>query len=109
MVRLTDLLAGGGRAIEKEARASGHDAFFPAVVTVAGPEGKSVVRGQPSPTSSVSAERGRILLFTPTGERVTVLRERVGQSYRGDWLHEVTTREGHKFIALQKQLRESVK
>ena len=108
MARLTDLLKNGGE-IERESRTHGHDGFFPNVVTVVGPEGKSVVRGQSNPTPSVSAERGRILLFAPTGERVTILKEKVGQSYKGDWLHEVTTREGHRFLALQKQLKEPVK
>lgn len=93
--------------ISVEASGNGHDGFFPAVVQVPSPDGKTVTRGQTNPTPRKS-ERGRILMFLPTKEKVTVLREKVGQSYNGDWLHEVTTRDGHKFLALQKQLKDSV-
>lgn len=48
---------------------------------------------------------GRIFLFVPTGERVTVTRELVGKSYQGDPIHEVTARDGHIFLASLKQLR----
>lgn len=53
-------------------------------------------------------QRGRIFLFEPTKERVTVIRNRVGQTYGGDWIHEVTARDGHKFLSSEKQLREFV-
>ncbi|SRR6266704_3144733 len=96
--------------IELEAASSGHDGFFPAAVQVTSSEGKTVIRGQTNPTPQKNGTgRGRILLFSPTKEKVTILREKVGQSYNGDWIHEVTTREGHKFLAMQKQLTDSVK
>jgi hypothetical protein len=101
---LTDLLGQKNR-IEFEATSKGHDGFFPVAVQVSGPDGKVSTRGQTDPTLRKNkSERGRILVFEPTKEKVTILRPRVGQSYRGDWIHEVTTREGHKFLALQKQL-----
>ncbi len=96
--------------IEAEAALGGHDGFFPAVVQIPSADGKTVARGQVNPTSQKNGpSRGRILMFTPTKEKVTVLREKIGQSYHGDWLHEVTTRDGHKFLAMQKQLSNSVK
>lgn len=105
---LTDLLGQKDR-IELEAASRGHDGFFPAAVQVSSSNGKVVVRGQTSPTPSGNeSERGRILVFKPTDEKVTVLRTKVGQSYKGDWIHEVTTRDGHKFLALQKQLKKLV-
>ena|SRR2546421_2058689 len=91
--------------IELEAAASGHDGFFPVAVQVPSSNGKTVTRGQTNPAPQKNGTgRGRILLFAPTKERVTILRERVGQNYNGDWIHEVTTRDGHKFLAAQKQL-----
>lgn len=94
------------KRIEIEAASSGHDGFFPVVVQVSSADGKTVTRGQTNPTSQKNGvARGRILMFEPTKEKVTVVKERVGQSYKGDWLHEVTTKEGHKFLALQKQLK----
>lgn len=96
--------------IEREAASGGHDGFFPVAVQVPSADGKTVIRGQVNPPSQKNgSSRGRILMFTPTKEKVTVLREKVGQSYNGDWLHEVTTRDGHKFLAMQKQLSNSVK
>jgi hypothetical protein len=106
---LVDLLRQKDR-INLEAAAQGHDGFFPVAVQVPQSDGKTVTRGQTNPTPKKDgAYRGRILLFEPTKERVTILKERVGQSYQGDWLHEVTTREGHKFLAMQKQLKDLVK
>jgi hypothetical protein len=102
---LRDLLDQKTR-IELEAAASGHDGFFPVPIQVPTADGKTVLRGQATPPPRKKAvERGRIIVFLPTQEKVTVLREKVGQSYKGDWLHEVTTREGHKFLAMQKQLK----
>lgn len=106
---LRELLAQKGR-INLEAASSGHDAYLPTTVRVQTDEGKIVTRGPASPTPSKEVVgRGRILLFLPTKEKVTIIREKVGRSYNGDWLHEVTTREGHTFLALQKQLKDSVK
>lgn len=96
--------------IELEAASSGHDGFFPVTVQIPSKDGKTITRGQTNPTPQKNgAQRGRILMFEPTKEKVTVVKERVGQSYNGDWLHEVTTREGHKFLAMQKQLKDLVK
>lgn len=105
---LTDLLGQKNR-IELEAASRGHDGFFPEAVRIPQADGKVVTRGQTDPASqNGSSERGRILMFEPTKEKVTVLRAKVGQSYHGDWIHEVTTRDGHKFLALQKQLKRFV-
>lgn len=104
--RLTDLL-GNKPAIASQS--AGHDAFFPTPVQVPDGAGSTTIRGQAGPASRDESKRGRILLFIPTKEKVTVIRERVGKSYNGDWLHEVTTRDGHTFLSLQKQLKDSVK
>lgn len=102
---LVELLKQKSR-IEMEAAASGHDGFFPAVIQVPSADGKTITRGQTNPAPQKNGTgRGRILMFEPTNEKVTILKERVGQSYKGDWLHEVTTKDGHKFLALQKQLK----
>jgi hypothetical protein len=101
---LRDLL-GDKDKIKLLAASSGHDGFMPVAVQVPSEDGKTVVRGQTNPTPQNGSSRGRILVFTPTQEKVTILREKVGQSYKGDWLHEVTTRDGHKFLAMQKQLK----
>ena len=55
-------------------------------------------------TSNGNGQRGRIFLFKPTKERVTVLREKVGNAYDGAFIHEVVNREGKKFLASTKQL-----
>jgi len=102
--RLNDLLGNSPRIATE---AAGHDAFFPTTVEVPNGKGGTTIRGQSKPT--LPSQRGRILLFVPTKEKVTVVRDRVGKSYQGDWIHEVTTRDGHVFLALQKQLKESVK
>lgn len=49
--------------------------------------------------------RGRVLLFIPTGERVTIMRPKVGRNYHGDWIHEVVNREGKEFLASERQLK----
>lgn len=90
--------------------AAGHDAFFPVAVRVPSTDGKTTIRGQAKSTSqSEIAERGRRLLFIPTKEKVTLVRTRVGNSYQGDWIHEVVTKDGKKFLAMQKQLKELTK
>ena len=106
---LQDLLKQKER-ISLESAGHGHEAFFPVAVRVQGEDGKVSIRGKATPTPPADvAKRGRILMFIPTKERVTLLRERLGKSYQGDWIHEVTTRDGHKFLAMQKQLKEVVK
>lgn len=102
---LRDLVDQKGR-VDQESTSHGHDAFMPVAVQVPQKNGSVAVRGQVDPVpNGQKSSRGRILLFLPTKERVTVVREKVGQSYKGDWLHEVITREGHQFLALQKQLK----
>jgi hypothetical protein len=97
-------LLGDKDRIKLIAASSGHDGFFPVAVQVEAVDGKTITRGQTNPTSQ-NGLRGRIFVFLPTQEKVTILKEKVGQSYKGDWLHEVTTRDGHKFLAMQKQLK----
>jgi hypothetical protein len=103
---LQDLLAHKDR-ISGAAKAGGHDAYMPVPVQIEGENGKRELRGQSQPKTP--GAKGRLLIFLPTGEKVTVVRENVGRSYKGDNLHEVTTREGHKFCALQAQLKGFVK
>ena len=104
---LQDLTADGSR-IKSTARSYGHDAFMPVPTRQEG-ETVSQARGQSAPApkkpSTPAGDRGRRLTFQPTGERVTVVREKIGRSYHGDWLHEVVTADGHKFMAMQKQLK----
>lgn len=106
--KLTDLL-GHSDMIKIEAGSRGHDAFMPTPVRVQDENGQATVRGQSNPAQMENSLLGRILLFLPTKEKVTVVREKVGKSYRGMWLHEVTTKDGKKFLALQTQLQELVK
>jgi hypothetical protein len=102
---LRDLLDQKSR-IELEASVGGHDGFFPVPIQVPTADGKMVLRGQMTTAPPKNAVgRGRILIFIPTKERVTIVRSKVGQSYKGDWMHEVVTKDGHKFMALQKQLQ----
>ena len=89
--------------VEKEAAKNGHDGFMPTSVKVM-KDGKQITRGNGNPTPS-KGQRGRIATFTYTGERVTVLQERVGESYNGTPIHEVTTREGKIFLASENQLK----
>lgn len=93
-------------AIEKEAASHGHDGLMPTPVTVVR-DGKQAIRGNGNPTPS-KGQRGRIAVFTHTGERVTVLKEKVGESYNGVPIHEVTTREGKIFLASENQLKNPV-
>lgn len=94
--------------IEQEAVSNKHEGFLPTVAQFPKEPEATVEKKNPTPQKK-EVERGRILLFTPTKEKVTILREKVGKSYTGDWLHEVTTRDGHKFLAMQKQLTVLVK
>lgn len=91
------------RAIATEAEAQGHDGFFPVPVVLAGENGKKTIRGQVK--AAPSGEKGRLLIFLPTHENVTVVRQKVGQTYAGHWIHEVVSREGKKFLASAKQLK----
>lgn len=50
--------------------------------------------------------RGKAYIFVPMSERVTVIREKVGNTYNGDWIHEVVGKDGRKFLASTKQLKE---
>ena len=84
---------------EEVARTKIHDAEI-----VEEPNKKEV----PVDSAPHKEERGRILLFKPTGETVTVVRQRVGASYNGDHIHEVISREGKVFLASTKQLKERV-
>ena len=102
---IRDLLSDPSQ-VKIRAESSGHEAYFPVPVQVEGKDGKTEIRGQIDPALGVEeALRGRIYIFTPTGERVTIIRPRVGKSYKGDWIHEVITREGHSFLSTQKQLK----
>lgn len=49
--------------------------------------------------------KGRRLVFKPTSETVTIVREKVGQTYNGDWIHEVVSKDGHKFLSSERQLK----
>jgi hypothetical protein len=92
--------------ITAEAASKHHDGFVPTVPRAPVEEEVSApVRKNGTAPPKEEVGRGRILLFLPTNEKITILKERVGQSYGGDWLHEVTTRDGHKFLAMQKQLK----
>lgn len=65
--------------------------------------------GKKNPTQ-VPEERelGRIRVFKPTKERVTVVRERVGKAYNGVWIHGVVNRAGDEFLASETQLGDLV-
>lgn len=93
-----------GKELTTEAAQQGHDAFVPSPVTVQGQDGKLEIRGAGSPATP-KGQRGRIAIFMPASERVTIIRERVGQSYAGLWIHEVVNREGKKFLASDIQLK----
>lgn len=72
------------------------------------PEEKPATENKPAENPVPPKEenkRGRILVFKPTGEKVTVLKENVGRSYEGTKIHEVANREGHVFLASDKQLK----
>lgn len=107
-----EAIGGKANTVEKkiavDAAQQGHDGFLPIPVVVQGQNGKSEVRGAGNPATSVKGQRGRIVVFTPTKEKVTVTRERVGQNYNGGWVHEVTNREGQQFLAAESQLKELV-
>lgn len=101
-------LTENSQSIRAAARAGGHDAFMPVPTRQEG-EVESQARGQSQPTPikkpvQGSDGRGLRLVFLPTREKVTLVREQVGRSYKGDWLHEVITGDGHKFLAMDKQL-----
>jgi len=72
------------------------------------PQPKLPVRppAQKDDPTTMQSNRGRVLIFIPTGEKVTVVRDVVGQNYSGEWVSEVISREGKKFLAARKQLRE---
>ncbi len=91
------------KQIQQAAAAHGHDGFMPEKVAVPGKNGLEI-RGNGNPPSP--KQRGRVFIFKPTGERVTVTREKVGVSYEGVAIHEVTARNGNKFLASIKQLVE---
>jgi hypothetical protein len=91
--------------IANEAASHGHDGFFPIPVVVSGANGSTTVRGQTKKATPLG-DRGRLLVFIPTGERVTVMKEKVGQTYNGDDIHEVVSKDGRKFLASLKQLKE---
>jgi len=55
-----------------------------------------------------ASTRGKIFVFVPTGDHVTVTKELVGKTYNGDPIHEVTSRQGRIFLASSKQLKEFV-
>jgi hypothetical protein len=96
----------GTGKLSAEAAAQGHDAYFPVPVAVQNEQGKTVIRGQAR--KPVVSQRGKIFVFLPTREKVTILRTKVGEAYDGTAIHEVATREGKKFLSSQKQLKESV-
>lgn len=104
----------GGKAntVEKkiavDAAQQGHDGFMPVPVAVQGTNGKQEIRGAGTPATPSKGQRGRIVVFIPTKEKVTVTKERVGQNYNGGWIHEVTSREGKNFLAADSQLKELV-
>jgi hypothetical protein len=100
-------LTGAPGKIEAEAAASGHDGFMPVQVVVPGSNGKPTVRGQAKRAAPYqeAGDKGRSFLFWPTKEMVTIVREKVGKAYSGDWIHEVISREGKKFLASVSQLR----
>jgi hypothetical protein len=97
----------GTKKIEEEAEAQGHDGFVPVPVTVTDKAGHRVIRGQGSLAPSLG-KRGQVFVFEPTHDRVTVLRHKVGNSYAGDVIHEVVNKDGHKFLASERQLKKPV-
>ena len=58
----------------------------------------------PATVTNGHGYRGRRFIFKPTSEPVTVVREKVGNAYDGDWIHEVVSGEGKLFLASMKQL-----
>jgi hypothetical protein len=86
-----------------EAEAAGHDTCFP----VPSASQKRTPKGGSKEVKSTD-QRGMIYVFVATNEKVTVVRSNVGQTYDGTAAHEVVTRDGHKFLANQKQLRKPV-
>jgi hypothetical protein len=68
------------------------------------------VKKKENPTTVANGKsfRGRVFLFKPTSERVTVIRENVGNAYDGDWIHEVISRDGKMFLVSMKQLADTV-
>lgn len=95
--------------IKEEASTLKHDEIAREVVHQA-----EIVEEEPKKTVEASRpisrqkERGRMFVFKPTGERVTVTKDRVGLSYNGDVIHEVTSREGKVFLASTRQLKDLV-
>lgn len=108
---LADLVRSPGK-IEQRAKEQGHAEVIPKLVETQSrwkTPAPAVKKLNPSSLpKKEQGERGRIFLFEPTKEKVTVVRNQVGQTYAGDWIHEVTGRDGHKFLASTKQLRELV-
>jgi len=106
-----EAIGGNAAKVEKkiavDAAQQGHDAFTPAA-TVQGTNGKLEIRGAGNPATPSKGQRGRIVIFIPTKEKVTVTKERVGQNYNGGWVHQVTSREGQVFLAADNQLQELV-
>jgi hypothetical protein len=94
------------RVVEKEAAVHGHDGFMPTSVKVVR-DGKQTIRGDSTPAPQKS-QRGRIAVFKHTGEKVTILKEKIGVSYNGTPIHEVATREGQIFLASENQLQNTV-
>lgn len=108
-VKLVDLV-GSPQKIEQDAKKAGHTGSL-ATPVVAQPEVKveetTKKNGNP-PLVPQKGVRGRGYLFRPTGEKVTVVRERVGCAYDQSWIHEVIARDGKKFLASTKQLVDPV-
>ncbi|SRR6266566_3973780 len=101
-------LARNPAKIEMEAKAAGHTGNLVDLVDAAKAEKHVDVPLEKKKEKIVAVNghgtRGQIFVFRPTGGRVTVVLEKVGNAYDGTWIHEVVDREGKKFLASMKQL-----
>lgn len=103
---LADLMKDSGK-IATAALLAGHTGEIPRPV-VQSKEDLEKKNGNSATLPEKEGQRGRIFMFKPTGERVTVMKERVGNTYAGDWVHEVISRDGKQFLASTKQLADHV-